>query len=92
MRMEVVGLNDSEVKVGPVMVIIVGELCLPIALSVALTKRPTVPRVLPAVKITDAPDGVRVPMALLVRVQEYVVPEGQLPVHFGVAEKLAVPD
>jgi len=40
-----------------------------VPLSEALTKRPTVPVLLPAVKITEAPLPVTAPIAPLVRVQ-----------------------
>jgi hypothetical protein len=68
------------------MVIITGVLCAVAPLSVALTKRPTVPRVLPAVNVTEAPVvELSVPIAPFVRVHEYETPEGQGDVQVGVA-------
>lgn len=73
--------------IGLAMEIITGELCAVKPLSVALTKRPTVPTVVPAVKFADAPVVMRVPIARFVRDHEYAMLDGQIVLHAGVAVK-----
>ena len=53
----------------PPVIVISAEAPLTVPLSEALTKRPTVPALLPAVKITEEPLPVTAPIAPLVRVQ-----------------------
>jgi hypothetical protein len=85
-----VWLADTEVV--DLIVIATTELCFLTPLRVALTKSPTFPLVLPAVKVTEAPVvALSLPKVLLVRVHEYVVPVGQLEVHVGVAVNFLVP-
>jgi hypothetical protein len=85
----VAGLTDTDVRA--MIVITVGALCLTTPLRVALTKSPTVPAVSPAVNVTPEPEGVRVPIALLLSVHEYTVPEGHVPVHASVVVNGSVP-
>jgi hypothetical protein len=87
-----VGLTDTEVRVTGAATVMTVELPLVVPLSVALTNMPPVTAALPAVKIIDTPEPVREPMALLVRVHVYEMPEvGQVALHVGVAEKVCVP-
>ena len=73
-RLAVPGVIATEVNSHPpvaVTVTIATGLCFVIPLSVALTKSPTVPAVLPAVKVTDAPLlALRLPIRLFVRAHE----------------------
>jgi hypothetical protein len=88
------GVAVKAEMIGPVeltMVMITGALRTVTLLSVALTKSPTVPNVLPAVKFTAEPVPLIVPIAPSVRAHEYVVPEGQVPLHVGVAVKTCLP-
>jgi hypothetical protein len=66
----VVGLTATETMTAAVIVIIAGELCTTTPFSVALTKSPTVPMVLPAVNVIDEPLPVSVPFAPFERVHE----------------------
>jgi hypothetical protein len=67
----VIGATATEVKVtGVGVTVMIVELSLVTPLSVAFTKMPTVPPVVPALKSTDAPLPEREPSALLERVQE----------------------
>jgi hypothetical protein len=61
-----VGLTATEVRA--MIVITVGELCFTTPLRVALTKIPTVPPVVPAVKVTEAPVPVIEPIVPLLNV------------------------
>jgi hypothetical protein len=70
-----------------VTVINAGALCMVTPLSVALTKRPAIPAVLPAVKVTAAPLVALSVPSERVRVHEYVVPEGHVEVHLRVVAK-----
>lgn len=94
-RLAVPGVIATEVNSHPpvaVTVTIATGLCFVIPLSVALTKRPTVPAVLPAVKVSELPDvALTEPLALFVRDHENVVPDGQVAVHVGVAAKDCMP-
>jgi hypothetical protein len=85
------GLIATETKCQPpvfVMVTIAAALCLVFPKRVAFTKIPTVPAVLPAVNVTGEPAEVfSEPIALLVMVHEYEVPDGQVELHVGVATK-----
>jgi hypothetical protein len=89
--MAVVGLTKTEVTVGTLTVITAGPPSLVFELSVALTKRPTVPAVMPAVKSTELPEPVKDPIAPLERVQEYEMLEGQVTLHVGLAVKGCAP-
>jgi hypothetical protein len=87
----VAGLTDTESRGGPVVEINAGELCMVMPLSVALTKRPTVPTVLPAVKFIDAPVPLSEPIAPSVIFHEYEMPGGQIALHAGMDVKVCVP-
>jgi hypothetical protein len=56
-----------------------------VPLRVALTKIPTAPEVVPAVKVTVAPLPLSEPRVLLVRAQAYVTVLGHVELHVGVA-------
>jgi hypothetical protein len=89
-RVAVVGPTTTESRL--TIVIFAAELCTVIPLSVAFTKRPTLPAELPAVKVTLAPVVVlKVPMAPFVRVHEYVISKGHTALHVGVAMKTCAP-
>jgi hypothetical protein len=85
-----VGLTATEVRLlaGFVMVIM-AEAVLVDPLSVALTKMPTVPVMLPAVKFTGVPvAALSEPMAPLVSVHAHMIPDlGHVALHVGVAVK-----
>jgi hypothetical protein len=86
-----IGLTATEIRTAEVvlMVMIAGRLCTVTPFSVALTKSATVPTLLPAVKVTGMPTAEpRVPIEPFVSVHEYVVPEGHVDVHVGVAVKV----
>jgi hypothetical protein len=56
--------------------------------SVAFTYRPTVPAMVPAVKLVVLPlVGLIEPSVELVRAHTYVIPEGHVALHVGVAVK-----
>jgi hypothetical protein len=85
-----VGLTETELRA--ITVITVAELCLVTPLRVVLTNRPTVPPVMPALKVGVAVVGfVSEPIAPFVRVQAKVAPEPQVPLHTGVAVNPCVP-
>jgi hypothetical protein len=84
------GAIATEVRTGSATVITV-ELSFVTLLSVAFTKIPTVPAVVPAVNVTEAPLPVREPSVLLVRDQAYVMVPGQVELHVGLAVKGCVP-
>jgi multidrug efflux pump subunit AcrA (membrane-fusion protein) len=68
------------------------ELSFVTPLSVAFMKSPTVPAVLPAVKIAEALLPANEPIALFVSVQANAISEvGQLSVHEGAAVKVCAP-
>jgi hypothetical protein len=72
-------------------VIVAGLLCWATPLKVAFTKTPTLPAVSAAVKVVALPDaGLRLPSAVLVKLHEYVIPDGQVSEHVGVAVRLWV--
>jgi hypothetical protein len=88
-----VGPNVTEVRVlvGTETVITVDAVVV-LPPSVALTKIPTVPAVLPAVKVTDRPElPESEPSALLERDHAYVIPPGHVELQLGVAVKVTVP-
>jgi hypothetical protein len=58
-----------------------------VPLRVAFTKIPTVPEVVPAVKVTVAPLPLSEPNVPLVSAQAYVIVSGQVTLHVGVAVK-----
>jgi hypothetical protein len=62
-----------------------------VPLSEALRKSPTLPAVLPAVRMTEMPlVALSVPMVVLVRAHEYETPEGQLELQVGMAVKVCL--
>jgi hypothetical protein len=68
------------------------EFILMIPFSVALTKMPTVPPPLPAVKFTEGPMlGLIEPSVVLVRAHAYVAPEGHVALHMGVTVNCCLP-
>jgi hypothetical protein len=69
------------------MVMMVGALITVTPLWVALRKRPTVPIASPAVKLISLALGSSTVPINLVCIQEYVMPEGQVPVHVTIASK-----
>jgi hypothetical protein len=89
-RVGVVGLMDNEARVIADEVTVINA-CVPwvVPLSVAFTKRPADPAVLPAVKLIATPVGTLIdPIVLLVRAHVYEIPDtGHLEVHAGVAAK-----
>jgi hypothetical protein len=71
-RLTTAGESVTKLRTGvetPVMVITAESPSVTVP-SVALTKRPTTPALLPAVKVTEAVVPVTYPMALFVRVHE----------------------
>jgi hypothetical protein len=84
------GITVTEVRleVAVVIVMMLGTLWTVTPPSVAFTNRPTVPGVVPAVKVVGEPVlELIMPMVLLVRDQENTVPAGHVPLHTGVAVK-----
>jgi hypothetical protein len=71
--------------------VITVELSLVTPFSVALTKIPTVPTVLPAVNVIEEPLPLIDPIPLFVRDHEYEMPEGHVAVHVGVAVNVCWP-
>jgi hypothetical protein len=59
--------------------------------SVALTKMPTVPAVVPAVNVSEAPLPLIDPIVVLERAQTYEMFPGQVALHVGVALKSCFP-
>jgi hypothetical protein len=87
-REAVIGVTATESKVvtGRFMVITTGELCTVTPLSVALTKSPTLPELVPAVNVTEEPWVIfSVPRVLRESAHEYATLEGQDALQVGVA-------
>lgn len=83
-----VGLSATDERVtGFEVTVIMANVPFVTPLRVALTKRPTVPATVPELKVSVAPLPLRVPRVVLLRAQVYVVPEGYVEVHIGVAVK-----